>query len=171
MAHSEQPFILTLTLDEALANTLNQLRETHFPKERNYLNAHVTLFHALPSEHETDLRRDLAILCSATPTFEVVLPELEHWGKGVFAVLEAPPLLTLRTALAGRWQNDLTPQDRQGYRPHVTLQNKVPKDKALGLYEILSPTWHPLTGTALGLTLWRYAGGPWIFAGSFKFAK
>ena len=171
MTHSEQPFILTLTLDETLARTLNQLREAHFPKERNFLAAHVTLFHALPNEREAGLRRDLANICAVTPTFRVVLPELKHWGKGVFAPLEAPPLLTLRAALAGRWQNDLTPQDRQSYRPHVTLQNKVPKDEARALFETLSPTWHPLTGTALGLTLWRYAGGPWRFTGSFEFAK
>ena len=170
MTHSEQPFILTLTLNETLAQTLNQLREAHFPKERNFLAAHVTLFHALPSEREAGLRRDLANICAATPTFRVVLLELKHWGKGVFAPLEAPPLLTLRAALAGRWQNDLTPQDRQGYRPHVTLQNKVPKDEARALFETLSPTWHPLTGTALGLTLWRYAGGPWKLADAFKFA-
>ena len=171
MAHLEQPFILTLTLDKALAHTLNQLREAHFPKERNFLAAHVTLFHALPSSQETTLRRDLEEVCAETLKFSVVLPELKHWGKGVFAVLEAPPLLTLRTALAGRWQNDLTPQDRQGYRPHVTLQNKVSKAEALGLYHALSPMWQPLSGTALGLTLWRYAGGPWEFAGSFEFAR
>ena len=171
MAHSDQPFILTLTLNETLAHTLNQLREAHFPKERNFLAAHVTLFHALPSAHEADLRRDLATVCSETPVFEVVLPELEHWGKGVFAALEAPPLLTLRAALAGRWQRYLTPQDRQGYRPHVTVQNKVPKTEALELYDRLSPIWHPLTGQALGLTLWRYAGGPWDFVGAFEFTK
>ena len=170
MTHSDQPFILTLTLDDALAQTLNQLRKAHFPKERNFLAAHVTLFYALPSEREADLRRDLGEICTETPTFEVRLPELEHWGKGVFAVLEAPPLPTLRAALAGRWHSYLTPQDRQGYRPHVTIQNKVSKAEALGLYNTLSPTWHPLTGTALGLTLWRYAGGPWEFADAFKFA-
>ena len=171
MAHSEQPFILTLSLDETLANTLNQLREAHFPKERNFLAAHVTLFHALPSEREADLRRDLGEICTETPTFEVRSPELKHWGKGVFAVLEAPPLLTLRKELARGWQGFLTPQDRQGYRPHVTLQNKVPKDEARALFETLSPTWHPLTGQALGLTLWRYAGGPWAFAAAFEFAE
>ena len=47
MTHLEQPFILTLTLDKALAHTLNQLREAHFPKERNHLDAHVTLFQRL----------------------------------------------------------------------------------------------------------------------------
>ena len=91
MTHSDQPFILTLTLDETLAQTLNQLREAHFPKERNFLAAHLTLFHALPSERKADLRRDLATICAETPTFRVVLPELKHWGKGVFAAPRGSP--------------------------------------------------------------------------------
>ncbi len=97
-----QPFILTLNLEDALAKTLDAPRKEHFPKERNYLSAHVTLFHALPSEQEPALRRDLADLCAETPPFEVVLPELKHWGKGVFAPLESPDLLRLRERLAER---------------------------------------------------------------------
>lgn len=39
-----QPLILTLALDDYLARTLNALRQRHFPKKRNFLDAHVTLF-------------------------------------------------------------------------------------------------------------------------------
>lgn len=135
------------------------------------MSAHVTLFHALPSEQAFTLRRDLVELCAETPPFEVVLPELKHWGKGVFAPLESPDLLRLRERLAERWRSLLTPQDRQSFRPHVTVQNKVPKDEARGLYDALSPDWQTLTGNALGLSLWRYAGGPWTFAESFDFSR
>ena len=168
--NATQPFILTLTLKDTVANTLNELRKEHFPKERNYLDAHVTLFHALPSNQEATLRRDLEDICVQTPPFSVVFPELKHWDKGVFAPLESPELLKVRKKLAERWHDDLTPQDRQGYRPHVTIQNKVPKDEARVLYDALSPEWQPLTGDALGLSLWRYAGGPWTFAASFEFS-
>ena len=168
---SGQPFILTLTLDDALAQTLNRLREAHFPKGRNFLAAHVTLFHALPSDQESRLRRDLNESCTQTPKFSITLPELKSWGKGVFVRLEAPPLLALRKDLVQRWQELLTPQDRQGYRPHVTIQNKVPKDEAKALFETLSSTWQPLTGTALGLNLWRYAGGPWELTDTFTFTE
>lgn len=77
--------------------------------------------------------------------------------------------MSVREQLADRWGSWLTRQDQQGYRPHVTIQNKVAKDEARSLYEALSPEWQPLTGSALGLELWRYAGGPWAFAGSFGF--
>lgn len=164
-----QPFILTLALDDYLSRTLNALREKHFPKKRNFLDAHVTLFHALPGDREAALRHDLSAVCSKTPAFGVTLPRLHHWAKGVFAELESPALLGVRAQLADRWGGLLTRQDRQGYQPHVTIQNKVAKDEARALYETLTPEWQPLTGDALGLELWRYAGGPWVFAGSFGF--
>lgn len=165
-----RPFILTLALDAELAQTLNALRTRHFPPERNFLAAHVTLFHALPGEREAALRGDLMEVCAATPPFGVTLPRLHHWGKGVFAELESSDLLRVRESLKTRWSDALTRQDRQGYRPHVTLQNKVPKDEAAALYAKLSATWRPLRGDALGLELWRYAGGPWEYADRFDFA-
>ena len=166
---SSQPFILTLRLDTQLSTVLNSLRSQHFPPERNFIPAHVTLFHALPSEHEAALRTDLGRVCSATPPFGVALPKLRNWGKGVFLVVESPELLALRQRLASSWEAWLTPQDRQGYRRHVTVQNKVPKEEALTLYDTLAPGWQPLDGQATGLNLWRYAGGPWIYADSFGF--
>lgn len=164
-----QPFILTLQLDEHLVQTLNELRARHFPPKRNFIPAHVTLFHALPSERETVLRAHLDEVCLAIPPFEVTLPRLKSWGKGVFIEVQSPELLILRQQLASMWEAWLTPQDRQGYRPHVTVQNKVPKDEAQALYATLAPRWQQLEGQAKGLNLWRYASGPWTFAGSFGF--
>lgn len=164
-----QPFILTLRLDEHLAETLNELRARHFPPERNFIPAHVTLFHALPSEREAMLRADLDEVCSTTPTFKVTLPHLRSWGKGVFIEVQSPELLTLRQHLVSKCEAWLTPQDRQGYRPHITVQNKVPKAEAQALYASLAPHWRQLDGQAKGLDLWRYAGGPWVFTDSFGF--
>lgn len=63
----------------------------------------------------------------------------------------------------------LTRQDRQGYRPHVTIQKKLAEDEARAFYEALSPERQPLIGDALGPKLWCYAGGPWVFAASLNF--
>ncbi len=84
-----QPLILTLALDNPLSRTLNALRQRHFPKERNFLEAHVTLFHALPGDREAAMRHDLSAVCSETPTFGVALPRLRHWGKVVFVELKS----------------------------------------------------------------------------------
>ncbi len=166
----EQPFILTLRLEPRLQGVLDALRGAYFPPERNFLDAHVTLFHALPSAHEETLRRDLSEVAAATPGFGVTLPGVGHWGRGVFVRLESPGLLTVRQHLKARWEPWLTRQDRQGYRPHVTVQNKVAKDTALATFEHLNATWQPLTGAARGLKLWRYTGGPWVFVVAFDFA-
>ncbi len=168
---ADQPYILTLALDEALSRELNTLRQRHFPPERNFLDAHVTLFHNLPAEHDKAIRADLNRICSERQPFRVVLPELKHWGKGVFVILESPELLTVQAALAERWRGWLTSQDRQGYRPHITIQNKVPHEEARLLHGKLSATWQPLEGKALGLHLWHYEGGPWSPVERFVFGQ
>ena len=113
MPNAPRPLILTLTLEPALADPLNALRRKHFPPERNFLDAHVTLFHALPGEHEETVRRGLEALCAATPAFGVRVPRVRQWGKGVFAELSSPDLLTFRQDLAARWDDLLTPQEYQ----------------------------------------------------------
>lgn len=168
---ADRPYILTLTLDERLSSKLNTLRQRHFPPERNFLDAHVTLFHSLPAEYNQRICEDLRRVCSEQTEFRVVLPELKHWGKGVFAILDSSDLLRVRAALAETWNEHLTAQDKQGYRPHVTIQNKVLPEEARLLHENLSATWQPLEGEALGLHLWRYEGGPWSSEDQFTFEK
>jgi hypothetical protein len=43
---------LTLKLDQIAFAVLDDLRAQHFPREWNFLPAHVTLFHALPGDQE-----------------------------------------------------------------------------------------------------------------------
>lgn len=57
-----QPLVLTLKLDQTTFDLFNELRQQHFPPERNFLPAHVTLFHALPGEHELNIRQTLQTL-------------------------------------------------------------------------------------------------------------
>jgi 2'-5' RNA ligase len=150
---------------------LNQLRQQHFPPRRNFLSAHITLFHALPAEQETLVRDTLTEVCQRTPTIPLHFNSLRFLGRGVAIEVDSPPLLALRRELAAAWQDFLTPQDRQGYRPHVTIQNKVTPDMARHLFEGLSSTWEPFEGHSEALLLWRYRGGPWEAAGEFGFEQ
>ena len=54
------PLVVTAELPVDLFAWSNQLRTEHFPAHRNYLKAHVTLFHALPPKVEGELRELLA---------------------------------------------------------------------------------------------------------------
>jgi 2'-5' RNA ligase len=155
-----QPLIVTLTLDDAAQQRFDALREAHFPRERNHLQAHVTLFHALPGEQEEQVRRDLAEAADR-PAFPVRVSGLRSLGRGVAYVLDSPDLARVRTGLRERWQPWLTPQDAAKHSPHVTVQNKVAPEQARALLTQLEAAFVPYDVTATGLALWRYLGGPW----------
>ena len=171
MTSDTAPFILTLGFDAATFARLDALRRAHFPRERNFIPAHATLFHALPAEQEPLLRATLEQVCSRSQVLELRFPRLHFLGRGVAAVLECPSLPPLRAQLAGVWGEFLSPQDRQGHRPHVTIQNKVAPESARALFDRLSPAWEPFEGRGESLLLWRYRGGPWEAAGGFPLGR
>jgi 2'-5' RNA ligase len=171
MIEQQPPLILTLQLDQASFERLDGLRQTYFPPERNFIPAHITLFHALPGHEEGSISADLARICAEVTPFGVAFPSLHMLGRGVALVVEAPALRQLRQQLAARWQSWLSPQDRQGYRPHVTIQNKVSPEQARALHAQLSPQWEPFAAQGLGLFLWRYLGGPWEQIKVFAFTR
>jgi 2'-5' RNA ligase len=152
--------IVTLLLDEEAQGRFDRLRAEHFPAKRNFLQAHVTLFHALPGEREDAVRADLAAAARRRP-FEVAVTGVRFLGRGVAYDLASAELDRLRSSLAASWQPWLTPQDRQKHRAHVTVQNKVAPEVARALHERLSAAFVPGSVTACGLGLWRYLGGPW----------
>jgi 2'-5' RNA ligase len=82
-------------------------------------------------------------------------------------VIDSPEVQCLRAEIAGRWSAHLTRQDAQGFRPHVTIQNKTAAATAKELFEKLSTSFMPFEVLATGLLLWRYRGGPWEAAGEY----
>lgn len=169
MSEPSLPLILTLKLDPKTFDFFNQLRQQHFPPARNFLPAHITLFHALPGDQETKIKQTLQALCSQTAVLPLTFPDLRFLGKGVAVEVECPQFVQLRQQLAQHWHAWLSRQDQQKYRPHITLQNKVTADQARSLYEQLANDWNPLHGKGEGLLLWYYKGGPWELAGDFAF--
>lgn len=163
------PLVLTLKIDAASFDRLNQMRQEYFPRHRNVLPAHVTLFHALPGEQEQRIRDRLQDCRLKTAQFPLTFPSLRFLGKGFAAEIEAPALLQLQNQLAQDWQPWLTQQDRQKYKPHVTLQNKVLPQIARAQYEQAAIKWTPLNGKGEGLLLWYYQGGPWQLVEAFEF--
>jgi hypothetical protein len=63
--------------------------------------------------------------------------------------------------LQQEWQQWLTPQDQQGLRPHITVQNKVEPETARILFEELAAAFVPFKAEGTGLSLWEYHRGPW----------
>ena len=107
-----------------------------------------------------------AATCAPFPVF---FTNLRSLGRGVAFDMQASALLELRAAIAREFANDLTPQDRQKFRPHVTIQNKVTPAEARALLDNMSRRFVPWHGQAEGLLLWRYLGGPWALEAEIPF--
>jgi 2'-5' RNA ligase len=169
MSSALPPFVLTLKLDQLSFAYLDDLRRQHFPPARNIVPAHITLFHALPGDQESAIRRTLHDICVQTHPFELTLPTLRFLGRGVALEVASPGLTQLRQELATVWGAWLSAQDQQRYRPHITIQNKTAPHEARQLYDQLVSAWTPRTAQGEGLLLWRYIGGPWELAAEFAF--
>ena len=164
------PLILTLRLDLVTFGRLDALRREHFPPDRNLVPAHVTLFHHLPGEEIGAVCDAVRDVCEGTPPVPLRFPGVRFLGKGVAVAVESPELVRVRNRLAAVMGGWLTPQDRQPYRPHATVQNKADPTAARALYAELAAGWVPFEGRGDRLLLWRYRGGPWEPAGEFSFA-
>jgi 2'-5' RNA ligase len=163
------PLVLTLQLDEASQARFDALRRAHFPPERNHLQAHVTLFHALPGEREPQVRADLHE-SAQRPAYDVDVVRVRSLGRGVAYDLRSSQLAAQRADLARRWAPWLTPQDARPHAAHVTVQNKVTPERARALLRELEASFVPGAVRATGLSLWRYLGGPWEPLGTYRFS-
>ena len=162
------PLIVTAELPPDLAAWATRLRRAHFPPERNYLDAHVTLFHALPPSAEGEVRALLADCARAAP------PSARHdavmsLGRGTALRIASPALDTMRALLAERLAGLLTAQDQHIPRLHVTIQNKVDPALARALQAELATSFTPRDFAFSGVALHYYRGGPWEFAGRWPF--
>ncbi|WP_296164696.1 2'-5' RNA ligase family protein [uncultured Brevundimonas sp.] len=154
------PLIVTAALDEGSFAWFDDLRQAHFPRHRNQVPAHVTLFHALPGQNEREIVGILRAACQQRRPFPIDVRGPWSLGRGVAYRLASPDLEALRSELADVFGPWLTRQDQAPYRPHITVQNKVEPDDARTLLEHLQQTFEPFDILAEGLLLWRYLGGP-----------
>ncbi|TVT38407.1 2'-5' RNA ligase family protein [Hymenobacter setariae] len=166
------PLILTLTLDEASQAFFNEQRRLYFPPKINYLSAHLTLFHALPGDEQATIVADLEAVAAAQPApLPLQATGVKFMGRGVMYTLDNPTLSALHKRLQRQWQAWLTPQDQQGLRPHITVQNKVAPAVARRLHEELAADFQPFEALGTGLALWAYRGGPWELLQQFSFGS
>jgi len=160
--------IVTAELGASDFAWLNGLRRKHFPPERNQLDAHLTMFHALPPYLEAEVRHRLAEL-ARRPSPQARVAGLMNLGGGVAYRVVSDDLDRVRGELGDAFHGSLTAQDGQGWRPHVTVQNKAPPKVARALLAELERDFSPRPLTIAGLALHRYLGGPWERLATFTF--
>jgi hypothetical protein len=160
--------IVTAELGPADFGWLEALRRAHYPADRNQLPAHLTMFHALPPSIESEMRTRLTELArQAPPTASV--EGLMDLGGGVAFRIVSPGLDAIREELAEVFLGSLGAQDSGGWRPHVTIQNKVAPREARALKESLERRFVSRLLAIHGFGLHRYLGGPWERLGLYPF--
>ena len=162
------PLILTLRLDDETTLRFENDRQVFFPRDRNVVPAHVTLFNRLPGEEVDQVRLRLARIVRETPPPPVHVAEVMALARrGAAYRLEVPGLEALRRRIGAGFE--LAPQDRGRRKPHVTVQNRVGPEEAERTLATLRARFAPFDGRGVGLDLWWYRGGPWQAAGAFAF--
>ena len=146
------------------------MRTAHFPPERNVLAAHLTLFHHLPPAVLPELKRRLSAATRGVPPPPARAAGLIDLGRGVAVRIESAGLEAVRAELAAAFASLLTPQDRAGRRPHVTVQNKVAPAEAKATLALLRAGFEPRPVRIAGLAAWYYRGGPWEAVSRHMFA-
>jgi hypothetical protein len=147
---------------------LDGLRRKYFPPERNQLAAHLTMFHALPPFVEAEARHRLAEL-SKNPPPRALVTGLMDLGGGVAYRVASDDLDDIRAELKAGFHGLLTAQDAGGWRPHVTIQNKVAPKVARELLQELGSRFDQRPLAISGLGLHRYLGGPWEALAQYPF--
>ena len=161
------PLILTLAFDPATFAALDGWRRRWFPDRGYTLPAHLTLFHHLPGDEIDAIRLHLHHLAGSLVPMPLRIAGSLRLASGTGLKVECPAIGPVRKSLAQRWSDRLTPQDHH-FRPHVTIQNKVPRETAeRDRLDIAALP--PIDGHATGFLLWHYRGGPWEPAGDYAF--
>jgi hypothetical protein len=152
--------IVTAEIAQRDFSWLEHLRRSHYPPERNQVPVHLTLFHALPPSSEPEIRARLASLAKGSSP-RATLEGLMNLGGGVAYRIVSPDLDRIRDDLTEGLHGLLGTQDSGGWRPHITIQNKVPPKIARALMTSLERDFAPRPIAISGLGLHRYLDGPW----------
>jgi hypothetical protein len=155
------PIIVTALFGPTDAAWFDALRRQHFPPERNQLAAHLTMFHHLPPSLAVELKGRLASETRGVSAPRARIAGLVSLGEGVAYRIDSDDLVAIRARLEDHFTGMLTPRDDAGWRPHVTVQNKVRPDVAGALLRTLGTNFVPRAVAIVGLASWWYRGGPW----------
>jgi 2'-5' RNA ligase superfamily len=126
------------------------------------------MFRALPPSAEGEARRTLSRLAAESPP-RASIEGLMDLGGGVAFRIVSTDLDHIRRELADNFHRLLSAQDSGGWRPRVTIQNKVPPKEARALIAKMERDFRARPLAISGLGLYRYLGGPWEKLAAYAF--
>lgn len=163
------PIIITLKIDEASQIFFDEQRKKHFPAYCNYVDAHITLFHKLPSNKiEVD---NIIEKFFKRKSFELDIANLVLQNNGVAYEIECEELLQLHKAMQEDLSKFLIKNDRKKLWPHITIQSKVTAYKAFKTHYTILSKFKPVSASAIGFSCWYYVKGYWEKKGEHLFEK
>lgn len=173
----EDHYILTLATDRGLHDAMTDIRAKHFPEKLNRIDAHLTLFQALPGSRLPEIEETIAALCKDIAPFDIQVRNARKMNKGVLVDLSVWAVKEIRRVhgrLREAWAKGgwLSEQDlRLPLRPHYTVQNKADDSELVeeSLHDVTAMLEHlksgpksGLGGSARGIDMWLYQkGGTW----------
>jgi hypothetical protein len=91
-------FILTVQIDALARAFYEDLRQRHFPPERNPIPTHLSLSHQLPDEERTS--QVFHEVATATPAFQLTRGTPHFIGRGVTVFFTSLPLASPHITLS-----------------------------------------------------------------------
>ena len=164
------PLILTFKLDAFSQDRLDNWRQQYFPPARNHLKAHLTIYHQLPGQNIKEISKTLQAFVLTHSAIALRFSHLITRAGFVGVAIESPELIEARAKLSRLFGSTLRAQDKQPYRPHVTITNLGSPKEAEKCMADLEPVFSNWNARAEGLELFHYRNGPWDFAEHFPFA-
>jgi len=160
--------IITAEIGRHDLSWIDRLRREHYPAERNRLPAHLTMFHALPPSSAREVATMLTRLAEGRRPSACVDGVIDLGGGVAFRVV-SHDLDRMRGELAEHLHGLLGAQDAGGWRPHITIQNKVSPKEARALKARLEVGFRRRSVEIGGLGLYRYLDGPWEEVATYSF--
>jgi hypothetical protein len=162
------PLIVTADFSPDDFAWLEGLRRAHYPAEQNRVPVHLTMFQGLPPSAVEEVKRQLARHAAGPPP-RASIAGLMNLSGGVAFLVVSESLEAVREAIAEHFHGLLCAPDAAGWRPHITIQNKVAPRQAKQLLDELERGFRQRPLGIAGLSVHRYRGGPWETLAAYKF--
>jgi 2'-5' RNA ligase len=157
---NKKSLIITLKIDDASQAFFNEKRKQYFPAYANFVDAHITLFHKLPSDK--DFVYDTLEQLTKTNAFDMQVVGIKNIENFVAYDIVSPTLQNLHKAMQAKFTSMLNEKDKEILWPHITVHNKATVYKAFKTHEKLLVDFKPFSITAIGFTTWYYAKKAWV---------
>jgi hypothetical protein len=165
---NNKSLIITLKIDDVSQSYFNEKRKHHYPAYANFVDAHITLFHKLPSNKEI-VFETLEQLCKID-NFYMQVVGIKNIENFVAYDIVSPTLQAIHAQMQTAFANMLHEKDKEILWPHITVHNKATTYKAFKIHQKLGGNFEPFNITAIGFTTWFYAKKAWVKNKDYLFA-